>query len=316
MHTKLSDLNLRIKGSWVEECIQIVLKELRNKGINFKPHFWISDEFFSPDGVTGVALPFYLFDSALMELEKEIMGEVEGGTKEGLLKILRHEVGHALDNAFLLRKLKKRQKYFGISGTRYPKSYLPKTYSKNFVKHLDDHYAQAHPDEDWAETFAVWLSPKSKWKDQYQNQPVLKKLNYLDEVFKQLIGKTAKVSHLYELDTLSDLDLTLRKYYKKKKKRFNPNNNFFVPCFSKNKDLPQASIFMRQNRKEICTELKKNCDIQQYHIKRLVNKIISDCEENNLRVKGPLDLKNSPFLKNLSRRTIKYINEGNHRIIM
>lgn len=316
VQTKLSDLNLKIKGSWVEECIQIVLGELKNKGIKFKPHFWISDEFFSPDGVPGVALPFYLFDPSFLKLENEMMGEAEGGNKEELLKILRHEIGHALDNAFHLRKLKNRQKLFGTSETDYPESYLPKVYSKSYVRHLEDHYAQAHPDEDWAETFAVWLNPKSNWQKEYKNWPALKKLNYLDEVFKGLVGKNVKVGNRIEVDNVKVLNKTIKEHYAEKTKRFYSFKNFFVPCFSKNKTYPSAVVFLKENRKEIGQVLRKKCNLPQYHVNKVVRQIINDCKQNNLRVKGPIDLKNSPFLKILSRRTIKYVNEGNHRIVM
>jgi len=205
----------------VHDCILIVQNELDAKGLNFKPHYWISDEFFSPDGVPGVALPFYLFNAKLMELEKEKIGEVEGGTKEWLLKILRHEVGHAIDNAFGLRKLKQRQLIFGKSGTDYPESYLPKIYSKNYVLHLDNHYAQAHPDEDWAETFAVWLTPKSNRKKGYQNWPAYKKLVYLDEVMENLKGKKARVINKKKHYSLKNIKMTNGKHYQLKVKKIN-----------------------------------------------------------------------------------------------
>jgi len=317
---KLSDLDLRIEGSNAFLCLQIVLGELRDKGLKFTPHFWISDEFFSPDGVPGVALPFYLFEPALMELEREMMGEVEGGTKEWLLKILRHEIGHAIDNAFHLRKLKRRQQFFGLSSTKYPESYLPKAYSKSYVQNLDDHYAQAHPDEDWAETFAVWLDPKSNWREKYKSWTAYKKLNYLDEVMKGLAGKNPKVTNKNTPDPLKSYHKTLSEHYAEKKKRFLGERHFFRPClnkfFSKDEKYPKASIYLRKNRKEICQELGSRCQLEQYHIKRLLQKLIRDCEISNYSMKSPMGLKNSPFLKVLSHRTIKYIEKGNHRIAM
>ena len=83
------------------------------------------------------------------------------------MKILRHEAGHAIDNAYKLRQRRRRQQMFGPSYMQYPEYYTPKPYSKSFVLHLDSWYAQSHPDEDFAETFAVWLTPESDWRARY-----------------------------------------------------------------------------------------------------------------------------------------------------
>ena len=108
------------------------------------------------------------------------MLEVEGGTPEWCMKILRHEAGHAIDNAYKLRQRRRRQQIFGPSYMQYPEYYTPKPYSKSFVLHLDSWYAQSHPDEDFAETFAVWLNPDSDWRARYADWPALKKLEYMD----------------------------------------------------------------------------------------------------------------------------------------
>ena len=91
----------------------------------FKPHFWLSDEWFSPDGVPGVAIPFYLAHPRLERLERAYMLEVEGGTPEWCLRILRHEAGHAIDNAYKLRQRRRRQQVFGPSYKAYPEYLRP-----------------------------------------------------------------------------------------------------------------------------------------------------------------------------------------------
>ena len=123
------------------------------------------------------------------------MLEVEGGDYEWCMKILRHEAGHALDNAYQLQRRRKRQRLFGSSSTPYPEYYTPKPYSKSFVLHLDSWYAQSHPDEDFAETFAVWLKPGSQWHERYDDWPAIKKLEYIDELMRELAGRPpARVS--------------------------------------------------------------------------------------------------------------------------
>ena len=134
----------------------------------------------------GIAIPFYLAHPRLMRLEKAQMLEVEGGTPEWCLQILRHEAGHAFDNAYALRTRRRRVRLFGRPSTPYPDFYLPKPYSKSFVLHLDSWYAQSHPDEDFAETFAVWLTPDSDWRTRYQDWPALRKLEYMDALMAEI----------------------------------------------------------------------------------------------------------------------------------
>ena len=111
-----------------------------------------------------------------------MMMEAEGYLEKDCMKLLRHESGHAIDNAYRLRKIKRRQNLFGLSSTPYPDSYSPRAYSKKYVVHLNSWYAQSHPDEDWAETFAVWLNPRSNWKKRYRHWPAMKKLEMVDEI--------------------------------------------------------------------------------------------------------------------------------------
>jgi hypothetical protein len=139
---RLSDLGLSIAGTDLERHIGRVNGELRARGLTL-PHYWLSDEWFTPDGIPGVAIPFYLAHPRLAKLELDQMLEVEGGDPESCLMILRHEAGHAIDNAYQLRRRRTRRKLFGNPQTPYPEYYTPKPYSKSFVQHLDHWYAQA-----------------------------------------------------------------------------------------------------------------------------------------------------------------------------
>ena len=171
---RMCQLGLTIEGSTLEVRIAELQHELDARGLSsFQPHFWLSAEWFSPDGVPGVAIPFYLAHPRLERLERAQMLEVEGGTPEWCMKILRHEAGHAIDNAYKLRQRRRRQQIFGPSYMHYPDYYTPKPYSKSFVLHLDSWYAQSHPDEDFAETFAVWLNPAVRLAGRYADWPAL-----------------------------------------------------------------------------------------------------------------------------------------------
>jgi hypothetical protein len=116
------------------------------------------------DGATAIAIPFYLAHPGSQNARGSTDARGGGGEYEWCMRILRHEAGHAIDNAFRLRRRRQRQHTFGSPSKPYPEFYTPKPYSKSFVLHLDSWYAQSHPDEDFAETFAVWLSPNSEWR--------------------------------------------------------------------------------------------------------------------------------------------------------
>jgi hypothetical protein len=158
LDVRFNELGLAIEGSWLEDRITQLREELHTRGLAFEPHFWLSSEWFSPDGVPGVAIPFYLAHPRLMKLENAQMLEVEGGTPEWCMQILRHEAGHAFDNAYALRRRRKRVKLFGKPSEPYPDYYLPRPYSKSFVLHLDSWYAQSHPDELRCASWSTWTS--------------------------------------------------------------------------------------------------------------------------------------------------------------
>src|SRR6266850_1269863 len=173
LNLPMSQLGVTLDGAFLSAQIQQLYAELDARQLLFRPHVWLSNEWFTPDGVPGIAVPFYLAHPRLAKLELEQMLEVEGGTPEWCMRILRHEAGHALENAYRLRRLRRRQQVFGPSYKAYPEYYDPKPYSKSFVLHLDSWYAQSHPDEDFAETFAVWLAPDSDWSARYTGWPAL-----------------------------------------------------------------------------------------------------------------------------------------------
>ena len=143
LELRLCDLNLKLEGSKANNLLHKLYQELDSKGLKFVPHAWIGDDWYSPDGIPGLSIPFFVIHPRLSQLERTMIGEVEGGTSKSCMQLLRHEAGHAIDNAFHLRKKKLRQELFGLSSTPYPENYEPMPYSKNYVRHLDDLYAQA-----------------------------------------------------------------------------------------------------------------------------------------------------------------------------
>ena len=148
------------------------------------------------------------------------MLEVEGGTKEWCMRILRHEAGHAIDTAYGLHRLRRWQAVFGKSSQPYPEEYQPKPYSKSFVRHLENWYAQSHPDEDFAETFAVWVKPRSNWRTQYEGWPALKKLEFVDELLAEIRERRPRLRSRERVDPVRRIRKTLRTHYAEKRKRY------------------------------------------------------------------------------------------------
>jgi hypothetical protein len=149
-------------------------------GLRFPLHFYISDEWFTPDGATAIAVPFYVAHPRSSGWRSRRCSKPRVANTNGACGSCVHEAGHAIDNAYKLRLRRARRETFGLPSEAYPEFYTPKPYSKSFVLHLDAWYAQSHPDEDFAETFAVWLTPNSEWSQRYKGWKALRKLEYMD----------------------------------------------------------------------------------------------------------------------------------------
>jgi hypothetical protein len=217
LQLRIKDLPLAIKGTWLAECIDKLYTELEAKGIKFKPECYLADEWLTPDGEPVVGIPFFLAHPALMKLERQMMLDVEGGTKQWCMQLLRHETGHAINFAYKLHAQKKWKQLFGHFLKEYPDTYRFRPYSKNFVLHLEDYYAQYHPDEDWAETFAVWLTPEIDWQNQYKDWKALEKLKFVDQLMPKLKQKDLKIAKGEKYWQAAKITSTLNNYYNKKK---------------------------------------------------------------------------------------------------
>ncbi len=290
---RLCDLGVRLEGTWLEECFDKLQRELDARKVRIRPHFWISDEWFSPDGVTGIAVPFYLTHQRLIRLERKQILNVEGGSRTGCLKLLRHEMGHVMDHAYRLNRRRRWQRTFGLSSSRYPDYYKPNPASKRYVIHLDHWYAQAHPDEDFAETFAVWLTPKSGWRDRYKGWSALKKLEYVNELMAELSGQTPKVRNRSKVDPISRMRKTLREYYEEKLELYSGMTTSdydadLIRLFrgTKSRNGEKASAFLRRNRVTIRRMVTENTSEHPLAVDMVLREMVSRCRELKLSVAG------------------------------
>jgi len=219
---RISDLHVRIEGSELEPRIAQINQELESRGLALKPECYLADEWFSPEGSPLIAIPFYLAHTRLKQLELHQMLEVEGGTPEWCEELLRHECGHAYDHAYRFSRSEQWVEVFGNPDLEYsPENYRPRPYSRSFVQHLPNWYAQAHPDEDFAETFAVWLEwPAEEWRNRYRGWKALDKLEYVERLMQEARSTPPAVKRGRRAWDACRSRRTLEKYYAAKRKLY------------------------------------------------------------------------------------------------
>ena len=319
---RMCDLGVTIEGTDLAQRIADLNAELDARGLSFRPHYWLADECFTPDDVPGIAIPFYLAHPRLEKLELAQMLEVEGGDPDGFRKILRHEIGHAIDNAYQLRRRPTRRRLFGLPATPYPEYYTPKPYSKSFVQHLDHSYAQSHPDEDFAETFAVWLDPHSMWAVRYAGWPAQRKLEYVDRLMREIARRKPSLKSKRMVDPLARTRKTLGEHYRKKREHYGLDHPDFYESDLRNlfsdgpeyaKNMP-AARFVRKIRKEVRATVASFTDSYQYTIDQLLERIIERCRERNLRVADSEESTKLDFMVFLTVQTMNYLHSGRHRV--
>ncbi|OFW39973.1 MAG: hypothetical protein A3J29_19835 [Acidobacteria bacterium RIFCSPLOWO2_12_FULL_67_14b] len=324
LNLRLADLPIHLEGTVVESRIGQLRSELEARGLKFPLHFYLSDEWFTPDGRAAMAVPFYLAHPRLERLEKSQMLAVEGGEHDWCMRILRHEAGHVIDNAYKLRLRRQRRQVFGSSAQPYPEFYTPRPYSKSFVMHLDPWYAQSHPDEDFAETFAVWLTPEAQWKPRYAGWPAIKKLEYMDALMKSLVGKRPLLDDIDEVDPLPRLNRTLRYHYRRKRRHHGVDHPAFYDrdlrrLFS---DAPEhaghltAAQFLARIRRPVRKVVADWTGIYQYTIDKVLEDIIVRCRELRLRLAVPEDQALQEFTVLLTVQVMNYLHSGRHRVAL
>lgn len=289
---RLCDLDLDLEGSDIRLRLDLLGTELDRRGLRFRPHAWLSTDWFTPDGATGFAVPFYLAHPRLMRLERSQMLQVEGGSRDECMRILRHETAHALDNAYRLRRRRRWREVFGPASTPYRSSYSPDPTSRNHVLNLGHWYSQSHPLEDWAETFAVWLRPGSHWRKRYADWPALAKLEYVDELMGEIADAPPPVRSRVQEDRLPSVRMTLREYYHQKRTAYSTEGNpafdgqltrVFPPAegFS---TAPYAAAFLRRNRTELVRRVAEATGQHRYLLDHVVREMTTRCQSRRLRL--------------------------------
>ena len=209
---KINELSLTIIGSHIEDLLEGLYEELERASISFQPKAYLSDGWGCPDKVPIIGIPFYLVDPELRRLKDQFTSKKAEDDHE-IMMYLRHEAGHAFNYAHQLYKKPKWRRIFGSFSQPYSDDYHPIPNNTSFVKHFG-WYSQKHPDDDFAETFAVWLTPDSKWREVYASTQALSKLLYVNEVVRKY-GRQQPVITDGKLDVpMQEMTMTLRTWLK------------------------------------------------------------------------------------------------------
>lgn len=287
---RICDLGVRLEQSDLRPRVDQLYDELAARSISLRPDVYLGDEWFSPEGVPAIAIPFYLAHPRLKALELSQMLEVEGGTADSCQMLLRHECGHAVDHAYRFSSREEWHSVFGSPETEYaPETYTPRPHSKSFVRHLPNWYAQAHPDEDFAETFAVWLATgPDEWRQRYKGWRALEKLEYVNTLMQEPANASPRVTRRRRISEASKLRTTLARHYAARRKLYAADFPDFYDAdlrqiFRKNEPGSQLAVtVLRKHRAALISSITQWTGQRKYIVSMLVRKIIDRCRELRL----------------------------------
>ncbi|HMO97678.1 MAG TPA: putative zinc-binding metallopeptidase [Kiritimatiellia bacterium] len=291
---RITDLKVRIEGSMVARRVEQLYAELAARGLSFRPPCYLSTEWLTPDRIPAVGIAFYLAHPRLIKLERAMMVEAEGESEAECMKLLRHETGHAINYAYRLYRRSRWRELFGNMSLPYdPHRYVMRPYSKQFVVHLKGNYAQAHPDEDFSETFAVWLTPGLDWRKKYAGWGALRKLEYVDHVMRTIANHPPEVTRGPRLWDAAKIRSTLDNYYKNKRRVFGEGYlGFYDPMLLKlftatpaASGIPRADKFLSSHRRTLIQSISDWSRLPKYSVQELISRLIHRSREMKLYIR-------------------------------
>jgi hypothetical protein len=277
----IPELHLKLEGSRLEGLVHRLYEELEQAGISFRPRVYLSDEWGCPDLIPIIGVPFYLADARLSKLGEELMEGIEGESDLEILRYLRHETGHAFNYAYKLYATEEWHDLFGPFSRPYTDDYQPNPFSQHFVRHLPGWYAQKHPDEDFSETFAVWLTPESHWQEAYQTWRCYKKLLYVDKVVKKM-GRTPPLVSAEAFDPAREenLNVSLKEFYR----RTLGEDVSIAAFYDGDAEWVQADVFLSARRRELVRTITHWTGVSDVLVRALVTHFVERCRVLDLWV--------------------------------
>ena len=284
---RIRELGLKLEGSPVEPYVRQLYRELERRGLHkFRPVCYLTDEWGCPDQQPILGIPFYLADPKLGKLEREV-DDLEDSRE--IMMYMRHEAGHVFNYAYRLYTTPDWRLIFGPFNRPYREHYRPVPFSKSFVRHIEGWYAQKHPDEDFAETFAVWLTPGSAWRRRYRGWPVMKKLRYVDRVAKSA-SNLDPVVKTGEMDiSVDDMRLTVAEFYRRAEREKQASNNLAMDAHlsaifltRKRGEVRPAAAIVAKYKRDLIDKITYWTGVRRPVVRGLVESIIRNCERTKL----------------------------------
>jgi hypothetical protein len=288
---RISQLGLRLEGSPVERFVHQLKREMDQKGLKrFHPGFYLTDEWGCPDGQPVIGIPFYLADPQLASLERA-MNDLED--EREIMMYMRHEAGHAFNYAYRLFVSPEWRKLFGPFNRRYREHYRPVPFSRKYVRHIAGWYAQKHPDEDFAETFAVWLTPGSNWRRKYRQWPAMQKLRYVDRIARQVRDQDP-VLPIGNVDvTVEDMKITVEQFYRRLHRENGAAVNvaleadladLFIAKGRRRKGVRPACDLVEEQRTALTDKITYWTGVRRGVVRALIDRIVRTCREHDLHL--------------------------------
>jgi hypothetical protein len=289
LETRICDLGLKIEGSLVEKFVQQLYRELEQKKIaKFRPGVYLTDEWGCPSGEPVIGIPFYLARADLAQIEHD-NNDLESDRE--VMMYLRHEAGHAFNYAYRLHRTPEWKRLFGPYRRPYRENYRPVLFSKDYVRYLPGWYAQKHPDEDFAETFAVWMTPRSGWRKKYRGWGALAKLQYMDRIAKQLNSVDPLRKRGTPDVTVGEMEMTVSEFYRHFSEQIPllevTHDNDLAGIFNaskKSRTAMPAAPFLQKNRKTLVDQIYSWTALPRPQVRRLMESIEKRSAELGLLV--------------------------------
>jgi len=289
MAKRIDQLGLKLEGSRAERFVHQLHSELQRKGLRkFNPLCYLTDEWGCPDGEPVIGIPFYLADPRLCQIEK-LMNDLESDRQ--IMMYMRHEAGHAFNYAYRLHATPQWRRLFGPYHRPYRDHYRPVPFSRKYVRHIEGWYAQKHPDEDFAETFAVWLTPRSNWRRSYRSWPAVRKLGYVDRVGRGLRDRDPDVPEGAIDLNVDDMRLTVEEFYRRSSRQNGAAVNvsldadlagFFPRRGRRRKGVRPAAELLEELRPLLTDKITYWTGVKRPVVRALVERMTRTCKELNL----------------------------------
>lgn len=289
---QILQFGLKIEGSYLQDIVERLYRELEQSGIKLKPKVYLADEWACPDGVPVIGIPFYLADPRLMRIEDEMMDGVEARTEQEILSYLRHEAGHAFNYAHKLYERADWRALFGEMSRPYLEDFKPRPFSRNFVRHIPGWYAQKHPDEDFSETFAVWLTPNSNWRETYKGWGCYDKLSYVDVIAREY-GQRDPIVTGEDYDFAAEaLVYSVEEHYRRTRPeldqlpaQFDHELQYIFRSGARpNGQVRSAELFLTEHRRSIAGRVAYWTGLYDVQVRSLVNHLIQRAQSLELQL--------------------------------